>query len=64
MPVFDVLGTSSIDRGPPPGYYLLHTKDGVPVEYTTGALYNPSERRAAIPPTPITIRGKLDDDPS
>lgn len=31
------------------GYHLLHTKDGVPVEYTTGELYNPAERRSNIP---------------
>jgi KamA family protein len=42
------------DRG---GFYLLHTKDGVPVEYTTGDLYNPAERRAKIP-TSLTINGK------
>ena len=35
-----------IDRG---GHYLLHTKDGVPVEYSTGELYNPAERRQHIP---------------
>jgi len=35
-----------VDRG---GYYLLHTKDGVEVEYTTGEKYDPSERRRAIP---------------
>ena len=34
------------DRG---GYYLLHTKDGVPVEYSIGNYYNPAERRPAIP---------------
>jgi lysine 2,3-aminomutase len=43
-----------VDRG---GYYLLHTKDGVPVEYTTGTVYNPSESRAAIPVSP-TINGQ------
>jgi L-lysine 2,3-aminomutase len=42
-----------IDRG---GYYLLHTKDGVPVEYTTGELYNPAERRKHIPMA-LTVRG-------
>ena len=35
-----------VDRG---GYYLLRTKDGVPVEYTTGERYNPAERRSNIP---------------
>jgi len=38
------------------GYYLLHTKDGVPVEYTTGEKYDPSEKRAAIP-LALTING-------
>jgi lysine 2,3-aminomutase len=46
-----------VDRG---GYYILHTKDGVPVEYTTGERYNPSEKRAAIPTGTIgiTINGR------
>jgi lysine 2,3-aminomutase len=35
-----------VDRG---GYYLLHTKDGVPVEYTTAERYNPAEPRSNIP---------------
>jgi hypothetical protein len=35
-----------VDHG---GYYLLHTKDGVPVEYTTGEWYDPREGRRAIP---------------
>lgn len=35
-----------VDRG---GYYLLHTKDGVPVHYSLGERYNPAESRAAIP---------------
>ena len=35
-----------VDRG---GYYLLHTKDGVPVEYSTGDFYDPAERRQHIP---------------
>lgn len=35
-----------VDRG---GYYVLHTKDGVPVEYTTGEVYDPAERRSNIP---------------
>ncbi|HUO07446.1 MAG TPA: radical SAM protein [Phycisphaerae bacterium] len=43
-----------VDRG---GYYLLHTKDGVPVEYTTGELYDPSERRSDIPLV-MTVKGK------
>ena len=43
-----------VDRG---GYYILHTKDGVPVEYTTGELYNPAERRSNIPIV-MTIKGK------
>lgn len=42
-----------VDRG---GYYILHTKDGVPVEYTTGELYNPAERRSNIP-IAMTING-------
>jgi lysine 2,3-aminomutase len=49
-----------VDRG---GYYILHTKDGVPVEYTTGERYDPSEKRAAIPAAPpgpvgVTINGR------
>ena len=43
-----------IDRG---GYHLLHTKDGIPVEYTTGELYNPQERRSNIP-APVTVNGR------
>ncbi len=35
-----------VDRG---GYYVLHTKDGVAVEYTTGEKYDPAERRGEIP---------------
>lgn len=35
-----------IDHG---GYYLLHTKDGIPVRYTLGTHYNPVETRANIP---------------
>ncbi len=35
-----------VDRG---GYYLLHTKDGVPVHYSIGERYNPEEIRQAIP---------------
>jgi lysine 2,3-aminomutase len=43
-----------VDRG---GYYVLYTKDSVPVEYTTGVLYSPSERRMKIPVTPtISVR--------
>ncbi len=44
------------DRG---GFYLLHTKDGVPVEYTTGELYNPAERRDHIPVTISSRRGGI-----
>jgi lysine 2,3-aminomutase len=49
-----------IDRG---GYYILHTKDGVPVEYTTGERYDPSEQRSAIPAASpatlgVTINGR------
>jgi lysine 2,3-aminomutase len=44
-----------VDRG---GYYILHTKDGVPVEYTTGELYDPAERRAAIPVVMTVGNGK------
>jgi lysine 2,3-aminomutase len=42
-----------VDRG---GYYLLHTKDGVPVEYTTGERYNPAEQRESIP-VAMNVRG-------
>jgi lysine 2,3-aminomutase len=42
-----------VDRG---GYYLLHTKDGVPVEYTTGELYDPADQRGSIPVV-MTVRG-------
>ena len=42
-----------VDRG---GYYLLHTKDGVPVEYTTGDWYDPAERRRTIP-LGVTVNG-------
>ena len=38
-----------VDRG---GYYLLHTKDGVPVKYTIAAHYNPVETRVNIPILP------------
>ncbi len=41
------------DRG---GYYILHTKDGIPVEYTTGEKYDPAERRSNIPVL-VTING-------
>lgn len=44
------------DRG---GYYLLHTKDGVPVEYTTGEVYNPAENRRAIP-LALTVNGQTE----
>jgi lysine 2,3-aminomutase len=44
-----------VDRG---GYYILHTKDGVPVEYTTGERYDPSEKRCAIPPAALTVNGR------
>ncbi len=40
------------DRG---GYYLLHTKDGVPVEYSIDKYYNPSESRLAIPAVSLPI---------
>ncbi len=40
------------DRG---GYYLLHTKDGVPVHYSTGDHYNPAESRANIPVVQLPI---------
>ena len=42
------------DRG---GYVILHTKDGVPVEYTTGEKYDPSERRENIPVV-MSVNGK------
>ncbi|HVX83936.1 MAG TPA: radical SAM protein [Phycisphaerae bacterium] len=35
-----------VDRG---GYYLLHTKDGVPVQYTTGEGYAGGSERGHIP---------------
>jgi L-lysine 2,3-aminomutase len=38
------------------GYHLLHTKDGVPVRYSTGRVYNPHESRLSIPLAP-TING-------
>jgi hypothetical protein len=44
-----------VDRG---GYYILHTKDGVPVEYTTGERYDPSEKRCAIPEATLTVNGR------
>ncbi len=44
-----------VDRG---GYYLLHTKDGVPVEYNIGTHYDPHERRAHIPIMPQILAGK------
>ena len=40
------------DRG---GYYLLHTKDGVPVEYSIENYYNPSESRQVIPAVSLPI---------
>jgi L-lysine 2,3-aminomutase len=40
------------DRG---SYYLLHTKDGVPVEYAIGQHYNPAEYRPAIPAVPLPM---------
>ena len=43
-----------VDRG---GYYVLHTKDGVPVEYTTGEKYDPAERRSSIP-VGMTVGGR------
>ncbi|HTV48647.1 MAG TPA: radical SAM protein [Phycisphaerae bacterium] len=39
------------------GYYLLHTKDGVPVKYTIQALYDPTETRENIPVMP-TVNGR------
>jgi lysine 2,3-aminomutase len=47
-----------VDRG---GYYLLHTKDGVAVEYTTGEKYDPAERRSNIP-IAMTVGGKRNDE--
>ena len=46
-----------LDRG---GYYLLHTKDGVPVQYATGAVYNPLELRSNIPVMPTIRAGSQD----
>ena len=43
-----------VDRG---GFYLLHTKDGVPVEYTTGEGYVGRGEDAHIPVV-MTIGGK------
>jgi lysine 2,3-aminomutase len=43
-----------VDRG---GFYLLHTKDGVPVEYAAGELYNPAEQRKRIPVV-MTVHGR------
>ena len=43
-----------IDRG---GYYLLHTKDGVPVHYAVSLHYNPAETRDHIPIMPEIHRG-------
>ena len=43
-----------VDRG---GYYLLHTKDGVPVQYAIETLYDPVETRACIPIMPEIHRG-------
>ena len=43
-----------VDRG---GYYLLHTKDGVPVKYSTGSVYDPAESRQNIPIMPSISRG-------
>lgn len=40
------------DRG---GYYLLHTKDGVPVHYSTGDHYNPAENREHIPRVQLPV---------
>lgn len=39
------------DRG---GYYLLHTKDAVPVRYAIAEHYNPLERRLHIPQVTFT----------
>ena len=38
-----------VDRG---GYYLLHTKDGVPVQYAISPHYDPAETRVHIPIMP------------
>lgn len=43
-----------IDRG---GHYLLHTKDGVPVEYTTGEGYGEKRELSHIPVV-MTVGGK------
>ncbi|NNM85839.1 MAG: hypothetical protein HKL96_08825 [Phycisphaerales bacterium] len=43
-----------VDRG---GHYLLHTKDGVPVKYSTGSVYDPAESRQNIPIMPSISRG-------
>ncbi len=41
-----------VDEG---GYYVLHTKDGVPVQYAIGARYDPQETRPAIPVVSLPI---------
>jgi lysine 2,3-aminomutase len=43
-----------VDRG---GHYLLHTKDGVPVEYTTGEGYAVKSELSHIPVL-MTVRGE------
>lgn len=43
-----------VDRG---GFYLLHTKDGVPVEYTTGEGYGEKKELPHIP-IMMTVGGK------
>ena len=45
-----------IDRG---GYYLLHTKDGVPVQYAISPHYDPAETRAHIPIMPEVHPGAV-----
>ena len=45
-----------IDRG---GYYLLHTKDSVPVHYAVSPHYNPSETRDHIPIMPEIHRAAV-----
>ncbi len=43
-----------VDRG---GYYLLHTKDGVPVQYAISSHYDPAETREHIPIMPEIHHG-------
>ena len=44
------------DRG---GYYLLHTKDGVPVQYAISPHYDPAETREHIPIMPEIHRSAV-----